>query len=225
MRPIEKHTPVDSQGEPKIYSSYQKARRDLIMQLGDYCCYCGMQLDGDLAVEHVQPKNSNADLALKWDNFLLACRNCNSTKGSEPIALPKYYWPDLDNTYKVFIYGEGGTVALHPDLSAEQSTIAERTLKLTRFDKKSDEDDPTQKDRRWSARMNAWDKACRAKVALGDCDSPNIRQLIIDSATSKGFWVVWATVFENDSDMLQRLRIAFSGTYQAFQNSEIRPRI
>lgn len=39
-----------------------------------------------------------------------------------------------------------------------------------------------------------------------------MRNQIIDTATSTGFWSVWMTVFQDDIDMRQRLIKAFQGT-------------
>jgi hypothetical protein len=46
-----------------------------------------MRLEASLAVEHVLPKKPEGvteiikSRELDWENFLLACTNCNSTKG------------------------------------------------------------------------------------------------------------------------------------------------
>lgn len=224
MRAIEKQIPVDSFGQEKIYARYQDARGDLIDQLGDYCSYCGMKLNASLAVEHVQPKNSSPNLALNWSNFLLACTNCNSTKGSKTVDLRNHYWPDLDNTSKVFVYGEGGTISAHPALKPLQKNIAVQTLALTGLNKRPG-NDPTRRDRRWSARMKAWDKAQEVKQLLAKQNTSITRKIIIDLAIATGFWSVWVAVFADDSDMLSRLSDAFPGTYQSFQTSDIRPRL
>ncbi|MCP4698748.1 MAG: HNH endonuclease [Gammaproteobacteria bacterium] len=223
MRPIEKHTPLDDRGRPKTYSAYQNARGDLIDQLGDYCCYCGAQLDASLAVEHVQAKDTNPALALKWGNFLLVCTNCNSTKSNKTIVLQDYYWPDQDNTHLAFVYGAGGTVAPHPGLNDDQRLIAKRTLQLIGLDKRPG-NYPARSDRRWINRKKAWDMAQAAKNLLFEQDTPKLRTYIATSATQAGFWSVWVTVFKEDNDMLQRLTKAFPGTFQAFQSAEVRPR-
>jgi hypothetical protein len=39
-----------------------------------------------------------------------------------------------------------------------------------------------------------------------------MREQIIDTATSTGFWSVWMSVFQDDNDMKKRLIEAFRGT-------------
>jgi len=94
MRSVEKGTvPTDANGQPKQYSEYQQARPDLISRLGEYCSFCEGHIAANLAVEHILPKNWHPQLELSWDNFLIACTNCNSTKGNKDIDLADYYWP------------------------------------------------------------------------------------------------------------------------------------
>lgn len=123
MRPIERgDIPKDGNGNDVVYTTYQKARGDLIKRLGDYCSYCEMQLDASLAVEHVQPKKPPGSTTpiqsrlLDWNNFLLACTNCNSTKGSKDVVLSEYLWPDKNNTFKALVYKKGGLVSVSPTL-------------------------------------------------------------------------------------------------------------
>ena len=91
MRPIIRgDVPKNTQGEDKIYRNYGSARRDLIGRIGQYCCYCNMRLESGLAIEHVRPKKPVPELETTWSNFLLACTNCNSTKGDEDVDLEDF---------------------------------------------------------------------------------------------------------------------------------------
>jgi uncharacterized protein (TIGR02646 family) len=105
----------------KAYKVYKTARRDLIDRLGEYCSYCETRLNASLAVEHVQPKIHHPYLELDWNNFLLACTNCNSTKGSKDVIFDDYYWVDIHNTFMAFQYLEGGKVVPHPKLTKRKS--------------------------------------------------------------------------------------------------------
>ena len=97
MRPVARGThPTDAAGNKKAWTEYSQSRGDLIDRIGEYCSFCEMHLDASLAVEHIQPKSLYPNLALEWDNFLLACTNCNSTKGDRDIKLNDYFWPHLD---------------------------------------------------------------------------------------------------------------------------------
>lgn len=216
MRPIERGSrPLNPDGTVRTFREYQDARADLIARLGEYCSYCEMQLDADLAVEHVQPKDgpgARADLALDWDNFLLGCRNCNSRKSKKAITLTDYYWPDSDNTLRMLEYSVGGIVRPHPNLSPDQQARALRTIQLVRLDYVPTQHDPQVKDRRWNNRREAWDMAERARSRLAAHDTERMREQIVETAQAKGYWSIWMTVFADDPDMRRRLIAAFLGT-------------
>jgi uncharacterized protein (TIGR02646 family) len=218
MRPVDRgNTPLDLAGQPKIYRRYQQARDDLIDRLGEYCCYCGMELDSSLAVEHVKPKKLHPDLELSWENFLLGCTNCNSIKGAKEVDLDDFYWPDRDNTMLAFEFLEGGVVRPHPDLTPQQRARAEATIKLTGLDRVPG-NDPEAKDRRWRNRREAWDMAVESLNDLRQIEdqqaseSPPVRRITARLAYANGFWSVWMTVFRDDADMRQRLIEIFPGT-------------
>lgn len=100
--------PVDKGAAPAVYTRYQDAGPDLQVRIGDYCNYCERQIETNLAVEHVRPKSHVAALRTDWTNFLLACVNCNSSKGDTPVNLPDYFWPDADNTLRHSSMSEAG---------------------------------------------------------------------------------------------------------------------
>jgi len=235
MRPVVRgNGPLDSSGNPKTFKTYQDARGDLIDQLGEYCSYCEARLSSSLAVEHILPKSQFPDETTNWENFCLACTNCNSTKGSamknrwnsswqylpfdsaKKAARSEFYWPDRDNTFRAIEYLEGGKIKVNPSLAPEEQKIAQATIEMVGLDKIPNPD-PQKRDRRWHNRRETWEKAKGCLDKIGKC-APNsleeMRELILDMAQSKGFWSVWMTVFKNDPDMLQRLIDAFPGTCQ-----------
>jgi hypothetical protein len=110
--------------ERSLAAVYRVARADLVAAIGEFCSFCELPIaDHLLPVEHRAPKARYPTYTVWWWNFLLACRDCNSTKGSKPSratttawsgsAAPteeelvdeikgQYYWPDIDdNTYRV----------------------------------------------------------------------------------------------------------------------------
>jgi uncharacterized protein (TIGR02646 family) len=209
MRPIERN-PNPNQ----VYKTYTQARRDLIQMLGEYCSYCETRLNASLAVEHVQPKIHHPNLELDWHNFLLACTNCNSTKGSKNIILEDYYWPDIHNTFMVFQYFESGKVAVHPNLTKAQKDKAQRTIQLVGLDKTPNKPDAS--DRRWQNRKEVWEIAkINLKRLESTSDKTNYIKAIVDMAKGYGFWSIWITVFINHNEVLQGLITEFVGTYQA----------
>ena len=207
MRPVVRGSwPLDAEGEQETFTRYQNARRDLIDRLGGYCSYCEMRLDASLAVEHIQPKSHHHSLALDWNNFLLACTNCNSTKGDQDITLNDYIWPDRDNTFRALNYQEG-KVSCVPGIEPAKT---DRLIKLVGLDKVPNSADAS--DRRWLNRLEAWGLAERAKQRLNRCDTNEMKDQIVDTAKSKGYWSIWMTQFRDDPDMLKRLIEAFPGT-------------
>jgi uncharacterized protein (TIGR02646 family) len=212
MRPVERGScPVDDQGQPKNFKTYQQARGDLINILGEYCSYCEVRLSCSLAVEHVQPKSKEPSLECEWSNFLLACTNCNSTKGQKIICLDHYYWADLDNTFRAFEYALGGIVRVNQSLTKLDKERAQNTLELIGLNKIPNPD-PTVADRRWINRREAWGVAERSLKNLQQNDTVSMRKQIVETAVAKGFWSVWLTIFKYDGDMLMRLIDAFPGT-------------
>ncbi|AKJ03665.1 uncharacterized protein (TIGR02646 family) [Archangium gephyra] len=212
MRPVVRGSwPLDAEGKPRSFPEYSEARGELIARMGEYCSFCESQLNASLAVEHVLPKERHPEYELDWNNFLLACVNCNSTKGDKPIKLASYYWPDRDNTARAFSYGADGVVRPAPGLTDEQQQIAQRTIGLTGLDK-TPKTHAKASDRRWMHRRDAWGRAERARVCLATHDTEAMRQSIVEQATALGFWSIWMTVFAADLDMRRRLITAFVGT-------------
>jgi uncharacterized protein (TIGR02646 family) len=203
--------PVNRGLAPRTFTSYQQAKGPLIGRMGQYCSYCEMPLGASLAVEHVQPKDLNPGLRNVWNNFLLACTNCNSTKGVTAVVLTDYFWPDSDNTARVLTYSQGGVVSVGTGLNTAQQGIAQNTIGLTGLDCRPPIGGKAS-DWRWENRRTAWDKANRALENLLKADSFHMREQIVDTAISKGFFSVWMTVFQSDADMLNRFIAAFPGT-------------
>jgi 5-methylcytosine-specific restriction endonuclease McrA len=82
----------------KLGAFYPEARRDLITNLDEVCSYCGMPVRDDAHVEHTLPKSYFPAQVLLWNNFLLACRDCNSKKSNTPSGAVNdsqadYAWP------------------------------------------------------------------------------------------------------------------------------------
>ncbi len=210
--------PVDKGAAPTVYTHYQKADLDLKHRIGDYCSYCERQIETYLAVEHIQPKVSCPALQNSWENFLLACVNCNSSKGDKHVVLSDHYWPDRDNTLRALEYVEGGLVRPHPCLKEADRVRAENTITLTGLDKipGAPGRKPTFSDRRWLKRQQTWQQAKRARARLTTQNtSTSMREQIVETAVNCGMFSIWWTVFAGAVDMRRRLREAFTGTHGA----------
>ena len=71
MRPVNKGIAPDDYEEPG------EAQRALTDQIGRFCSYCGRFIPEGIHVEHKRPESRYPDERLSWENFLLACSNCN----------------------------------------------------------------------------------------------------------------------------------------------------
>jgi hypothetical protein len=173
-----------------------------------------------LAVEHVQPKGlpAHAHLIGWWNNFLLACVNCNSTKKDKPFVLAQVFLPDRDNTYAAFAYLPDGTVSASAQTnSAGLSAAANALLELVGLDKAAsntpDENDHQVALDRVRQRMETWLKAEDAMKDIADNpQNDKLRDYVVKLAHETGFFSVWMTVFSSDPDMRLRLIHAFPGT-------------
>jgi hypothetical protein len=216
--------PVDKGADPGIrFAHWQDARGLLIARLGEYCSFCEMHCDADLAVEHKLPKDypKNQHLTLAWINFLLACRNCNSTKGKKDIALQDLLWPDTDNTFHVLIYGPDAMIRVNPTLTTQEQQQAQALLDLVGVHR-IPKIDPKMIDRRWMNREEAWRIAVEARNDLQTEDTPIHRKRIVELAMAKGYWSIWMTVFADDPQMRAELIRKFPGTSVACFDSNSR---
>jgi len=215
MRPIRRGTSPQS-GD---FGDYTAAKPFLISRLGGYCSYCERRITTQLAVEHIQPKGlaQYAQLSGCWENFLLACVNCNSTKKDKDVVLPDVLLPDRDNTFVAFGYSQDGKVLVQNGLSSNVHTAAMNTLSLVGLDKQisqvQDENGKMVAIDRVAQRMEAWLLAEETKQDI-DTDPTNqaVRNCATRTARKNGFFSIWMTVFAGDVDMKNRLVSAFQGT-------------
>ncbi|NET70014.1 MAG: HNH endonuclease [Sphaerospermopsis sp. SIO1G2] len=225
--------PVIRTENKKIFQDYKDARGDLIDNFGEYCSYCETRLSSSLDVEHILPKAQFPDEEKNWENFCLACKNCNSTKKSpmekrwdsswknlhptsaKIAARSEFYWIDHDNTFRIVEYAKGGIVKVNSGLSIEEQQVAQATIKMVGLDRIPNPD-PQMKDCRWLNRKEAWEKAEIALQRLSKCNDQEsleaMRDSVIDQAVTQGFFSVWMTVFKDNPNMLKRFIAAFPGT-------------
>ena len=67
-------------GDPRNTKAYRKARQKVLSRDGHVCMYCGS--NDNLTVDHVLPIAKHPELAMELDNMVIACKPCNSRKGS-----------------------------------------------------------------------------------------------------------------------------------------------
>ncbi|WP_255417759.1 HNH endonuclease [Luteibacter sp. OK325] len=188
--------------------------------MGPYCSFCERKMPTSLAVEHIQAKGlaQYANLIGTWENFLLACVNCNSTKGTKDVVLNALFLPDRDNTFHALAYHADGSITASAHAQAAGfEPMVDATLALTGLDKAAvntaDHQGVLIALDRILQRAEAWAAAdiARANVAANP-DSDAMRSMVVQLATATGFFSVWLTIFSGDSDMVLRLIRAFPGT-------------
>jgi len=219
MRPVRRNSsPITGD-----FNDYSDAKKYLVSRFGSYCSYCERKIATNLAVEHIEPKNGNFGKPLlekKWSNFLLACVNCNSSKGSKQIIFNDIFLPDRDNTFYAFQYYSDGKIKVNSSLNSRNSTIAKNTLKLLGLDKDIrktlDEYDKQISLDKASQRMEVWGIA---EEALKDYESnltnQAVKRLIIENMKANGFFSIWMTVFDSYSDMKNLFIDGMDGTRES----------
>jgi len=220
--------PVNKGKDAGEFKPYQDAQNLLQERIGEFCSYCERWIASAIHVEHKQPKNEYPKLQYSWQNFLLSCSNCNSTKSHGKLNLDDYVWPDVHNTFLAFQYAAEGKI--HPVTGFGPSLDARidktwKTLGLNRHPDTATNgfEAPTTKDKRWTHRRDEWEKAHRRQIELKKYDTPHLRGCIVDMAASRGMFSIWFTVFSDDIDMRRRLIEAFIGTDKTSFDDEFQP--
>ena len=199
------------------FDDYRDAFGELVSRLGSFCSYCERAIPTNLAVEHIQPKALPAYAGLKgrWDNFLLGCVNCNSTKKEKDVVLSAVLLPDRDNTFVAYEYAKDGALKVSGHLSPALAEKARALLAIVGLDKRisavHDANGKLVASDRVSQRMQAWLLAETSRDDLQTAPSNQaLRRQIVRTATATGFFSIWMKVFEADQDMRIRLIEGFS---------------
>lgn len=202
------------------YDDYRDAFGELVSRLGMFCSYCERRIATQLAIEHIQPKSLAAyrHLAGRWDNFLLACVNCNSTKGAKDVVLADVLLPDRDNTAAAYEYVMDGRIIPAAALPPSQRILALNTLRLVGLDKRSsqvvDSNGQLVAIDRVAQRMEVWLIAEDSKDDLRSNPTDSFRRQIARTAVGHGFFSIWMKVFEGDAKVRTLLIQEFMGTAQ-----------
>jgi uncharacterized protein (TIGR02646 family) len=210
MRPIDKGThPCNADGTQVVFHAYIDAAPYLRERLGRFCSYCERKIATGLAVEHVTAKSHIPALEKAWDNFLLACANCNSHKGARPVERSDCLWPDTDDTFAAFTYEPSGAIKVASSLDPLVQAKACALLALVGLDKAPEQSTPN--DYRHIDRLEQWGKAQSAWQLLQDPKTPaTFRSHIVKQITDG--YSIWATVFRTDPEVLAALVKKHPGT-------------
>jgi len=220
--------PVDKGPDQGVFNPYKKAQQPLVAQIGEYCSYCERWIASAIHVEHKRPRNDYPDEKTLWANFLLACSICNPTKGFGNLELVDYVWPDTDNTFLAFCYDSEGRIFVSSELPMDISEKARRTWTMVGLNRHPDQFTagfikPSDRDKRWLHRRQAWQTALRQKQGLTLLDTSERRESIAEIAAERGMFSVWMTVFKDDPDLRKRLIQRFLGTAIDCFDSETNP--
>jgi uncharacterized protein (TIGR02646 family) len=208
MRPVNRGEHPVELASPMAH--YRDAAPYLRERLGRYCSYCERWIATSLAVEHIAPKHADRAKERDWNNFLLACTDCNSTKGTK-VSASDSLWPDQHNTFNALLYREDGAIKPHPALAPTEQARSAALLQLVGLDKPPKDDNS----HRWDDRMEAWGKAQRARELLQRMPPPLLertRALALETLTGHGGWSIWMTVFSDDPVMQNLFVDQFPGT-------------
>lgn len=211
------------------YNNYRDAFDELAKRIDTYCSYCERRIATNLAVEHIQPKALPAyeNLKGRWDNFLLGCVNCNSTKGKKDVVLAHVLLPDRDNTAAAYEYAQDGSISIPAHLTQQQQNVAARTLALVGLDKYRvahlDSNERLVATDLVDQRIQTWLIAQDSKNDLQANPNDAFRRQIARAATGHGFFSIWMTVFSDDIDLRKLLIAAFRGTAVDCYDANTRP--
>lgn len=219
MRPLDKGTTPQVDGQDIQVEEYGEWRRYLIERIGYYCAYCNIPLSHNLNVEHVvakTPRQGNeAGDYLTWENMLLACGPCNNTKGNLPVDNEMLYLPEHNNTLIPFDVQEhlenpnAAIIVPNIKLNVIQDRKAKTTIQLVGLD----QIDLREKvvDIRWKKRKAAlllaetsYDLYSKIKKALPE-EIENAAKHIARTAAETGFFLIWFKVFKNERAVMQKL--------------------
>lgn len=217
--------PVDKGAAPRTYRKWSAARPDLIERLGRNCSFCEMPLTHLVHVAHVIPR-ANGGHHTDWANLLLGCVHCNSTQGSRNQSRQQHAWPDEDNTFRAIAYSEdNGAVLLDArnNLTAGETQLALDTIELFGLNRHPGHPNFSPKDPRWHLRNTAWQRAQLALARWHRNPSQDMEDAIIDQATDSGFFSIWMEVFQNETQIRQRLIDRFPNTAPSCFDPQTQP--
>lgn len=225
MRPVAKgDSPVNGK-----FNNYRQAFPYLLKTIGigvykgfplaQYCSYCERAIPTNLAVEHIEPKDGDfgkPHLEKEWSNFLLACVNCNSHKGSIPVDFNELYLPDRDNTFYAITYTLDGHVLPSCSLNNGQKKLALKTITLVGLNKSIITDiDGVAIDRR-EQRISAFGIALDSLEDYeANPNNPAMGNMLLKSMLSTGFFSIWMDVFSKYPKIRNQFIRAITGTKES----------
>ncbi|SFD90432.1 hypothetical protein SAMN05518672_103786 [Chitinophaga sp. CF118] len=204
MRPIVKSIRYRAPNIPLEFSDWKDAKVDLTNEIGSFCSYCEKYNSRSaLHVEHIygrKCKDATGNLIYdhlkgRWDNFLLACVNCNAVKKNKDVAVLNPYLPHTNNLLHFIEVLTGGIIQIKPEVTGIDRIRTKAFIDLIGLDRLPDHPEYSDKDDRWDNRLKVFDIAERQyKKYTEPVPSTNL-DAIIELARTNGYFSVWYTVF------------------------------
>lgn len=229
MRPVVKSVKGKSEGH---YKPWGDAKPELIGEIGSFCSYCEKQVTRSaLHIEHIKGRKVTnkegeliyADLCYDWNNFLLACSNCNSTKSNKDIALTNPFLPHRNNLIHFIEIDSEGRVVIKSGIAQDKRSKVQAFIDLVGLDRLPGHPDYSEKDDRWQIRLEARDLAQRQFSKYNSTPRSTDIENIVSLSKEKGFFSVWYYQFSNHPEVLDALingyningakKIPFIGTH------------
>lgn len=214
--------PIDKGENAKQYTSYQEAKRDLVAAIGSYCSYCERSIEHQGTIEHVLPKSIYPNLECDWSNLLLACVNCNSTKGVKDVGLTLCAWPHRDDTFHGIEYNTITRIPIPAKgLNVDETSKMKCLIELVGLDRPEakvgvvnyERMTDTRCEKRLACAKSAEDKKEKYLASSG---KPALLEIIVEMAQLSGFWSVWMHVFDDLPEVREALINAFPGTAKQY---------
>ena len=215
---------VDKGLNTTTYTKYEDALKDLTDQMGHYCSYCEMGVNNMIEVEHIHPVKNGGN-ELEWENFLLACKYCNTIKSNNNEGRNGYLWPDIDNTDLLFDYTiDENVLIVKATLDSGIKIQAEALIKLVELSRYPGTiNRPTKKDKRWILRNEAITTAMSSYnrwLKIKDDDTTSYRKLMAEQIAETslvGFYSIWYKIFENEQIVLNEIDLIWKTRYNNFK--------
>jgi len=214
MRPIVKTDKRDAQGNPLEFNPYGTAKEELVKEMGSYCAFCEKYNSRSaLHVEHIngmECKDANGvqiykHLENRWDNFLLACVNCNSIKGAKDVAIVEPFLPHQHNLLHYIEVIEGGIIKAKEGIEEPERKRAVAFIDLVGLDRYPGQPRYSDRDDRWDNRLKVYDLASRYFDKYDSQNPTTDVETIVDVAGLSGFFSVWYYRFKGHDEVIRAL--------------------
>lgn len=212
MRPVNKGKAPDIE-----FKKYRDAMPYMEERVGAYCSYCELPLQHVPEIDHIESKSKGGEL-LKWDNFLISCKYCNTRKSNLVAAEDKnkYLWPDIDDIFHAYTYKNAIPEVNDEYLETQGDGMKAKAHHLFKLLRLGEQPTLTKKDRRFYYRLEAFNCAKNSRENWEKAKESTLKneylKAIEDMSKGTGFFSVWMEVFSGEKEVQQMLINSIPGT-------------